>query len=339
MRIAYWVPDKYVTSVKIYTENVVRQLEARGFEFIPFSRGATFPEDVDLYWDSTCTGGKHPNKRLLKAKKPVVVTVHGAAPMALPLSYTFNGTGKQVRGWLQNQKKRIGWQSIGQKVDHIITVSEYARDEIRKHLPLNGKDIHVIYHGFDSGKFAPLPDAEWENRTDPYYFHISVYQPKKNIERILEAYRGIPAGDRPKLLIISPGYPEKITDGGLQLDNEFVQHETLSKHMREAYGFIFPSLHESFGLPILEAMASGCPVLTSNNTSCREIGGDAALTVDPEDVDSIRYGMLRLFGDAELRRTLRRKGLERARQFSWAICAGNHARVFEKAARKSSVAT
>jgi glycosyltransferase involved in cell wall biosynthesis len=338
MKIAYWVPDKYVTSVKIYTDHVIAQLKGAGIGFIPFRSGDDLPGDVDLYWDSTCTGGKHPNRRLIHARKPVVVTLHGAAPMSMPLSYTYNGKSKQFRGWFQNQKKRVGWQSIGQKVDHIITVSEYARDEIRAHLPLGNKEIHVIYHGFDQERFSPLAESEWLAGR-PYFFHISVYQPKKNVERIVEAYLGMAEDKRQPMLIISPGNAATVDEGGLQLVNKFIAQEELAEHMRRAQGFIFPSLHESFGLPILEAMASGCPVLTSNSTSCDEIAGDAAIKVDPYNTDAVRQGMERLFNDAPLRMELRRKGLARAKEFSWAICAEQHAAVFEQAASKLKAAT
>ncbi|MCP4122860.1 MAG: glycosyltransferase family 4 protein [Bacteroidetes bacterium] len=330
MTVGYWVPNKYVTSVQIYTENVIRRLEDKGYTFIAFRSGDKLPEEVDVYWDSTCTGGKYPNKRLLPAKKPVLVTVHGAAPMALPLRFTYNGKKKQFKGWFQNQKKKLGWQSMGHKVNHIITVSKYAEDEIRENLPLRNIPIHVIYHGFDHRHFSPLADTDWQER-DPFFFHISVYQPKKNIEAIIKAYRGIPDELKKPLKISAPGYQETINENGLTVGNQFVDQKVLAEDMRTASGFIFPSLHESFGLPILEAMASGCPVLTSNITSCDEIGGDAALKVDPHSVEDIRRGMIELFGNADLRMELRKKGLERAKAFSWEICADNHAKVFQVA--------
>lgn len=337
MKIGYWVPNKYVTSVKIYTEEVMKELKGNGFSFIPFGSKDSLPKDVDLYWDSTCTGGKHPNKRLLNAKKPAIVTVHGAAPMSLPLAYTYNGRKNQVKGWFQNQKKKVGWHTVGHKVDHIITVSEYAREEILKYLPIGKKNVHVIYHGFDRSKFSPMKLQEWKVQPDPFYFHISVYQPKKNIEAILEAYYGIPFDKRQPLVLYCPGYPRRIEEGGIRLENTFIEHREMSALLRRAHGFIFPSLHESFGLPILEAMASGCPVLTSDSTSCREIGGDAALLVDPTDVESIRAGMIRLFNDEELRLELRESGLNRSKDFAWSTSAKQHALVFERAASNLKV--
>lgn len=331
MRIAYWVPKKYVTSVEIYTRQVVGHLERRGFEFIGFTRGDKLPEDVDLYWDSTCTGGKHPNKRLMPARQPVVVTVHGAAPLALPLRFTYNGKRDRIKGWFQNQKKRLGWQSFGHKVSDIITVSQYAKGEIAQNLPLRRIPIHVIYHGFDRERFHPVPEAEWAGSADPFFYHVSVYQPKKNIEAIMEAWKGLPANASMPLRITAPGFPEAVREAGLTLENRFVSQEELSENLRKAAAFVFPSLHESFGLPILEAMASGCPVLTSHSTSCGEIGGAAVLQVDPHDVASIRAGMARLATEPDLRLELRRKGLQRAAEFSWERCADEHAKVFETA--------
>lgn len=338
MKVAYWVPKKYVTSVLLYTRHVVQRLKTQGFEFIPFSAGDVLPADADLYWDSTCTGGKNPNKRFLKANRPLVVTVHGAAPMALPLSYTYNGKTSQFKGWWHNQKKIVGWQSLGHKVSRIITVSNYARREIVKHLPLRDIPVDVIYHGFDGGHFSPLPETDWMMRKEPYLFHISVYQPKKNIEGMLAAWRSLPPEDRMPFHIVAPGYPAPLEEGALRLDNTFIDQEQLAAYMRNARGFIFPSLHESFGLPILEAMASGCPVVTSNSTSCEEIGGDAALKVDPTDIPALAGAMKRIFSDEDLRLKLRRKGLTRASEFSWEQCADQHAATFRTAAAQKITA-
>lgn len=93
---------------------------------------------------------------------------------------------------------------------------------------------------------------------------------------------------------------------------------------------MFPSLHETFGMPILEAMACGCPVITSNVTACPEVAGDAALLVNPRSVDEIANAMRRLMEEQELRETLWERGLKRALQFTWRKSAKKHLEVFEK---------
>jgi len=103
-----------------------------------------------------------------------------------------------------------------------------------------------------------------------------------------------------------------------------------------ASAFVFPSLRETFGMPILEAMASGCPVISSNSTGCAEVAGDAALLVDPRSITDIAGAMHRLTEDASLRADLRERGLARARQFTWQRSAEEHLKVFEKALRENT---
>ena len=102
---------------------------------------------------------------------------------------------------------------------------------------------------------------------------------------------------------------------------------------RNATGFLFPSLHETFGMPILEAMASGCPVITSHDTGCAEIAGDAALLVDPRSVEAISAAMQSLIEHERLRADLRARGLARAAEFTWEKSARKHLDVFEQALR------
>jgi glycosyltransferase involved in cell wall biosynthesis len=110
-----------------------------------------------------------------------------------------------------------------------------------------------------------------------------------------------------------------------------MNHGELVTYYKRAVGFIFPSLHESFGMPILEAMACGCPVITSNTTACKEVAGDAALLVNPYSVDEITSAMERLVEDSALRRSLREKGIKRASMFTWKKSAQEHLKVFEGA--------
>ena len=118
---------------------------------------------------------------------------------------------------------------------------------------------------------------------------------------------------------------------GVRIIRKGLTHKELARWYRGALGFIFPSIHETFGLPILEAMACGCPVITSNITGIPELTGDAALTVNPRSVEEITSAIRRLVEDRLLRRRLRAKGLARARLFTWQKSAREHLDVFESA--------
>ena len=115
------------------------------------------------------------------------------------------------------------------------------------------------------------------------------------------------------------------------MSNKPLSQKVLVKYYQDAIGFVFPSLHETFGMPIVEAMASGCPVITSSTTACSEVAGNAALLVDPRSVDEISSAMKKLVMDIGLRQSLAEKGLKRASQFTWKKCAEEHLNVFERA--------
>ena len=163
----------------------------------------------------------------------------------------------------------------------------------------------------------------------PYFLHISAYQPKKNFDRILAAYQKLPE-DKPMLLAVIPGYHHKTEIPGVEIIKRSLTHQELSELYRNAYAFIFPSLHETFGHPIMEAMACGCPVMTSNTTSCAEVAGHAALLVNPRSVEEIAAAMGKLLFNYSLCQSLRSKGIERAMQFTWHKCAMEHLAVFNE---------
>ena len=156
-------------------------------------------------------------------------------------------------------------------------------------------------------------------------------QPLKNIDRLLVAYQKIPVEVRHDLVLIIPGYKKSVSISGVRVIYEKQSAEALANWYRGAIGFVFPSLRESFGLPILEAMACGCPVMTSDNSACKEIAGDAAILVNPRDEKMIISAMLQLANDAKFRDELRSKGLKRAKQFTWHRSAMEHLKEFHRA--------
>ena len=170
-----------------------------------------------------------------------------------------------------------------------------------------------------------ITDAE-----KPYLLYVGEIQPRKNIEGFLAAFDALPMTMQKELQIIIVGsakrhenlrqfqnavaamkYPAKV----IHLQN--VPTEELIKLYNAAYAFIYLSHYEGFGLPVIEAMSCGCPVLTSNTTSLREVASDAALTVNPDDKDAIVHAMTSIIDQSSVRDSLKEKGLLRAGCFSW----------------------
>jgi len=164
---------------------------------------------------------------------------------------------------------------------------------------------------------------------------VSSYQRKKNVERILAAYESLPAAGRPDLVLVLPGAPKPLGGRpGVTLIDSGLTPKELAPWYRGALAFLFPSLHETFGMPILEAMACGCPVLTSNTTACPETAGRAAYLVDPRDDAALREGMQRLLSDESLRVRLAGEGVDHAAGFRWQTCADRHLDVFRQVAEE-----
>lgn len=327
MKLAYFDYTLDI-SVRVYIENVTRTLEGLGVELLPFDSRMAPPREADLYWDPRLTGGTPPWWRLRAAGKPVVATLHDGVPQLsiVPWEY-YRDLGSASRGLYGVAKRFVAWRHWRGRCAALIAVSEYAREEARRNLRLRAENIVPIYHGINHVLFRP---GNGSGDSAPYFLHVSAYQPKKNFRRILAAYAALPATDKPRLRAVVPGYPEG-TANGVDIVREALPQSELVPLYQNALGFLFPSLHESFGMPIVEAMACGCPVVTSGRGACAEVAGDAALLVDPYSVDDLRRAMGSLLADNGLRDRLREQGLRRARSFTWRQSAEGHLRVFAEA--------
>jgi len=332
MKIAIYYPTYVGLSVRNYTDNVIRELVELGVEVMRFSERGKLPAETDIYWNPCLAGGSAPSRIFRrKLEKPVVVTLHGVAPLAMAWKEYFPSIPSALRGKVLNLRNFLLWQQCQGNINAIITVSNYAKWEITKYLKLKPENIHPIHHGVDLTSFFPRNTIQKE---EAYFFHVSAYQPKKNINRVIDAYIQLKKNNQtiiPRMLIIAANSNKKWPIvNGLEIITQPKSHNKLRHIYQGALGFLFPSLQETFGMPILEAMASGCPVITSNTTGCIEVAGDAALLVNPRSVDEITCAMQRLIEEPQLRVTLRRKGLERAKQFTWKKCAEEHLKVFKK---------
>jgi glycosyltransferase involved in cell wall biosynthesis len=211
--------------------------------------------------------------------------------------------------------------------------------------------IVVIPHGYHP-RFRPLGRAEVDaglarlGIAPPYLLFVGTLQPRKNLARVLAAFEQVAAGGWPGKLVLvgqqgwlsdpifaAMGRPGSPAHGRIHLTG-YLADADLPIVYNGATGLVFPSLYEGFGLPTLEALACGTPVLTSATSSLPEVVGDAALLVDPLDTDAIAAGLARIVGDGALRADLRRRGLDRARRFTWRRAAERTLAVLEAVARE-----
>lgn len=212
-------------------------------------------------------------------------------------------------------------------VDCVFTVSEFTRREILSWAPIVPNVVR-IYNGV-SPTFGPSP--KYVAADPPYVLYVGNRRTYKNIERMMSAFaRSNFAARGGELWLTGPedsatshtaaraGVADRVRYLGTLSDAE------LAAAYSGARALLLPSLYEGFGLPLVEAMATGCPVLTSNSTALAEIGGSAALTVDPRSTDSIADGIDSLCFDASLRQRLRAAGFKRAADFNWDQCAARY---------------
>jgi glycosyltransferase involved in cell wall biosynthesis len=235
--------------------------------------------------------------------------------------------------------------TLARRVLGIITVSEFTKSRIIERLKVPAEKIKVIYLGVNS-EFSPKSFKDIENKlrdfnviSSRYIFTLSTIEPRKNLKRLLEAWRIaqihleddiylVVGGTKGKTSVFKDVGLETIPDKVIFLD--YVPDGALPYLYSGALLFVYPSLYEGFGLPPLEAMACGCPVITSSVASIPEACGDAVLYCDPYNTDDIAQKIVQLAKDDNLKSTLRKKGLERVKMFSWDKAAEEHTKLFEE---------
>jgi glycosyltransferase involved in cell wall biosynthesis len=218
--------------------------------------------------------------------------------------------------------------------NRVLTVSEASKRDILRYFRVPDRKIDVIYNAIDERFGHPPGDEEVERvreryqLNDPFVLYAGNIKPHKNLERLIEAFHMMRRGDleNVKLLIIGDEISKYATLRRAVHRHKlhkhvrffgFVPDQTLAILYRLAGVFVFPSLYEGFGLPPLEAMASGTPVITSNVSSLPEVVGDAALLIDPYEPEALAEAMRNVLTDAPLREQMRQRGFARAREFSW----------------------
>jgi glycosyltransferase involved in cell wall biosynthesis len=232
------------------------------------------------------------------------------------------------------------------RADHIITVSEHSKKDLIRTYGISAEKITVTYEGAGA-EFVP-----WERQkakdivarkygiVGDFILYLGRLQARKNLARLVNAYAKVRTAGLPhKLVLAGPQdslfFPVKSRINGLRLGHDvllpgYIAAEDLPAFYNAAEVFVYPSLYEGFGLPIVEAMACGTAVITSQNSSLSEVAGDAALLVDALDEQSIADALQRVLSEPELRFRLGQTGLKRCRNFSFAIAARQTVEVYER---------
>jgi glycosyltransferase involved in cell wall biosynthesis len=266
-----------------------------------------------------------------RARCPYVVTVHDLLAFYQPES-----NGSQLKRLLHNFFAHRALE----KAARILAVSKFTRNEIVRIYHLPAEKVAVVYNAIDErfrrGHSGPADREMMARRyqvTYPYLLYAGNIKPHKNVNRLIEAFSALKAelekeGSYPdlKLVIIGdelskhPDLRRTVIKGAVQNDVRFlgfVPIDVLRVFYDLAKVFVFPSFYEGFGLPPLEAMAHGTPVVTSNVTSIPEVVGSAAVLVNPENVFEIMRAVHRVLLDQSLRDELKERGYQQAKQFSW----------------------
>ena len=311
---------------------------AADFRVIPFPRLWTH---VRLSWEMRASPPD-----LLFVPSHVVPLVHLARCVATvhDLGYHYY---PQAHTLSQNLYLRWSTRHNARVAAKVVADSDATRRDLIRYYKVPAEKIRVVHPGLDGG-LGPVTDIRLQAEVcalygiaGPYLLYVGTLHPRKNLVRLVQAFASVAGNLDPSLQLVLAGqkgwmYEEvfaQVRRLGLServLLTGYVPDEDLPALLSGALAFVFPSLYEGFGLPVLEAMACGTPVVCSSVSSLPEVAGDAALLVDPLDVEALAGGLAQVATDDGFRRDLVQRGFLQARRFSWRQCARETMRVLEE---------
>lgn len=280
-----------------------------------------------------------PNYLLFEHSGPRVTTVHDLSWLHFPQFHP----KERVKIMRQRMPRSL------ELADAVITDSEFVRNEVIETFGLDAGRVHAIPLGVDEA-FRPREDAETSAtlanlklRHGSYLLALATLEPRKNLTRLIDAYERLDPGLRRRFPLVLGGAMgwhanalvariDALAARGEAVRLGFVSEEDLPSLLAGARVLAFPSIYEGFGLPPLEAMASGVPVVASSSSCIPEVTGDSALLVPPDDVDSLKSALERALTDGAWRIGAIERGLQRARNFSWQRCVDETIQIYQRVA-------
>jgi len=267
--------------------------------------------------------------------QPFIVTVHDLARCC----FNFDRESVSEKMLLNLDKRYI------KQANQIIAISENTKNDLVSYLKIPESKISVIYNGVDHNVFKPYRVRPYHVRLHyrQYILYVGSERRRKNLGRLFESFAALKR-EFPDLMLVKVGSPGRCKEFrsqtlktlsrlGITEDVIFVDHiseKDLAYYYSSATLLAYPSLYEGFGLPPLEAMACGCPVVTSNTSSLPEVVGEAGIMLNPYDTRSLVQAMRQVLTDSELRDSMVRKGLEQSKKFSWESTAELTLQVYNK---------
>ena len=264
----------------------------------------------------------------------VVATVHDLAPLRFPERYP-----RAARLTLKR-----GLRFAAREADRIITPSQFTADEVQELLGVERDRLRIVPHGV---AMSP-PDRDRASKflaergiTEPYVLWLGTQEERKNVLAVLDAFEQVSRSDPDVTLVVhgpqgwlgaevADGIRRRRLQDRSQVSEGGLLREELAALYSRASVFVFPSIYEGFGLPVLEAMACGAPVITSDRSAMPESAGDAAVLVDPDDHDALGDALGALLADGDARADRARRGRERAADFTWEVSARRTWDVYEE---------
>jgi glycosyltransferase involved in cell wall biosynthesis len=257
---------------------------------------------------------------------PLVATIHDLAPFRVSRKYDL---ARMFYG-------RVVVKHLAHRQNQIITVSQNTARDIEQFFHIHQRDVRVIHNGIEHDRFYPRPQEEARaavaqkyRLNKPFFLYVArLEHPGKNHRRLIEAFERFKEETGSDWILAFGGSDwhgadlihARIAESAYGSDVRtlgFISNDDLPQLYSAAEAFVYPSLYEGFGLPPLEAMACGCPVISSDRGSLGEVVGDAAWIIEPEDVEDICEALVKLNSEPKSRAALVQKGLARAKEFSW----------------------